>query len=169
MPARFDDLVPYFDDKVIAIGPLHPSENIKEVCAWVLQAEVRAWALQAEVRASDEAATKMTTDLLTGRDAAATEMTTNVPTGKELFQQVDGKRWLLPLEKISVANFRAGKAFAVAVALVADLTAPNNERVVWWGQPVDLYESQANVDAALEAGALERPPLQDPAPFPPAH
>jgi len=146
MPARFDDLVPYFGDTVIAIGPLHPSEKLKEVCAWVYQ--------PTEDRAND---------------AAATEMTTNLPDQAhphEHFQQVDGTRWLLPMMRISDASFVPGQAFAVAVALVVDLTAPNNERVVWWGQPVDLFESEAHVEAAHNAGALERPPLRDPAPFP---
>ena len=143
MPARFDDLIPYYGDQVVAIGPLHPGDRIKEVCAWVFQAS--------EDRAMD---------------AAATEMTTNKAEPVN-FQQVDGKRWLLALRKIeSAASFRPGRAFSVAVALVVDTTSPTNERVVWWGQPVELFESRKHVAAALEKGALEHPPLKDPAPFP---
>lgn len=152
MPARFDDLIPYFREEVIAIGPLHRSEKVKEVCAWVYQP---------------------TADHT--RDAAATEMTTyrpghgmTAPEEHEHFQQIDGKRWLLPMKKVSDADFRPGEqAFAVAIALVVDRAAPNHERVVWWGQPVELFESQEHVEAAHEHGALERPPLQDPAHLPP--
>jgi hypothetical protein len=150
MPARFDDLIPYFGNEVIAIGPLHPSEKLKEICTWVYQPT------------ADRA-----------NDAAATEMTTHAPatgetTAHEHFQQVDGVRWALPMKRVSQANFVPGKAFAVAVALVVDRAAPNNERVVWWGQPVDLYENADDVAAAHLAGALERPPLNTPRPFPTA-
>jgi hypothetical protein len=140
MPARFDDFLPFFNDKVIAIGPLHSGETVKELCAWVYQ--------PTEDRA---------------HDAAATEMTTNEPTGREAFQELPGQRWMLPLGKISAADFRPGKAFAVAVALLVDIDAPNHERVMWWGQPVDLYESQATTAAGDEKDALTRPPLQNPA------
>jgi len=144
MPARFDDSIPYFGDKVIAIGPLHKGETVKEVCAWVYQP---------------------TADLAS--DAAATEMTTTTK-GKAGFQTDPGKRWLLRLERISAAPFRDGKAFAVAVALVEDLTAPINQRVMWWGQPVDLFKDEARVAAAEKDGALlEGKALHAPAPYPP--
>jgi len=140
MPARFDDSLPYFGNEVIAIGPLHPTEKIKELCAWVYQQQ-----------GAD--------------DAAATEMTTNKAQPPN-FQQLDGVRWLLSLEKISQTAFIPGRAFAVGVALMIDLNT-GKERVTWWGQPVDLFENQAAVDAGNVPGALERPPLQNPFPFPP--
>ena len=37
MPARFDDVIPFFGDDVVAIGPLHSGEKLKEVCAWIYQ------------------------------------------------------------------------------------------------------------------------------------
>jgi len=76
---------------------------------------------------------------------------------------VKGVRWLLPLKRISNAEFEPGQAFAVAVALVVDMNAPNNQRVVWWGQPVDLFESKTSVEAAREPNALTRDPLKNPA------
>jgi hypothetical protein len=144
MPARFDDSIPFFGNEVIAIGPLHPSETVDEVCAWVFQ------------RRSDN-------------DAAANEMTTNRPDPAhphDHFQQIPGERWLLPMGKIlSPTQFISGQAFAVAVALMTD--SGGNQRVTWWGQPVDLFESELHVLKAHEAGALGRDPLNSPAPFPP--
>ena len=143
MPGRFDDSLPYFDRTVVAIGPLHPTEMVKELCAWVYQ--------PTENRMND---------------AAATE-TTYHPGGApsySSFQQVDGKRWSLITQRVGDARFRPGRAFAVAIALMVGLDAPNEERVVWWGQPVDLYESEVDVNAARESGALTRGPLNEPAP-----
>ncbi len=139
MPARFDDSLPYFGNEVIAIGPLHPTEKIKELCAWVYQRQ-----------GPDE--------------AAATEMTTLQPAS---FQQLDGVRWLLLLGRISQTGFVPGRAFAVGVALMIDLNTLK-ESVTWWGQPVDLFEDQAAVEAGKVQGALERPPLDNPFPFPPS-
>jgi hypothetical protein len=143
MPARFDDSLPFSGTAVIAMGPLHPSEGIKEICAWVFQP-------------SDGH----------HRDAAATEMTT---LNRQPFQQVEGVRWLLSLRQVSGADLHAGRAFAVAVALLYELGSPAKERVVWWGQPVDLFASRDDVAAAQQPGALERPPLNAPAPSPPPH
>jgi hypothetical protein len=146
MPARFDDSIPFFGNKVIAIGPLHPGETVDEVCAWVFQ------------RRGDN-------------DAAATEMTTNRPDPAHPhepghFQQIPGVRWLLPMGKISNPTaFVPGQAFAVAVALMTD--TGGKQRVTWWGQPVDLFESEFHVLKADEDGALSRDPLNSPAPFPP--
>jgi len=145
MPGRFDDVVPFSGDTVLAIGPLHPTEKMIEVCAWIYQE-----------RNGNGRST-----------AAATEMTTD-PNGKEEFQQIDGRRWLLPLKQVSSAGLRPGRGFAVAVALVANFPGGNGERVVWWGQPVDLIESALHVDAAAERDALTRPPLDVPIPFPPS-
>ena len=144
MPARFDDSIPFFGNEVIAIGPLHPSETVDEVCAWVFQRSGH-------------------------NDAAATEMTTNRPDPAhphDHFQQIPGVRWLLPMGKISDRTaFVPGQAFAVAVALMTD--SDGNQRVTWWGQPVDLFESEPHVLKAHENGALDRDPLNSPAPFPP--
>jgi hypothetical protein len=143
MPARFDDWLPYYGDDVVAVGPLHSGDELKEVCAWVYQPTS-----------------------VQGEDAAATEMHfedghAHPPgTAEADFQQVEGVRWLLPLRKISRAAFEPRPAFAVAIALVVDMSAPNNERVVWWGQPVDLFEDEESVLAAKATGALLKPPLQ---------
>jgi hypothetical protein len=145
MPGRFDDFLPFSGKTVVAIGPLHPTEMVKELCAWVYQP---------------------TEDHR--NDAAATE-TTYHPGGAPAyssFQQVDGKRWALVPERVGDARFRQGRAFAVAIALMVGLDAPNEERVVWWGQPVDLYESEVAVNAARESNALTREPLNEPASSP---
>ena len=128
MPARFDDTLPYFGDEVIAKGPLHPTEEIKEIFAWVYH----------PVGAGRE------------KDAAATEMTTNRPTPggpSPHFAQTPGVDWVLRTERISAATFQNGRAFAVAVALIADRNT-GDERVTWWGQPVDVIEDEAAVNAA---------------------
>ena len=160
MPARFDDWIPYFRDPnpdpdpdkrlddVIAIGPLHADDELKEVCAWIYQPTS-----------------------VVGSDAAATEMhfeNGDHPPGAGHFQQVPGERWLLPLKRISTAEFRDGPAFAVAIALIVDTSARNNQRVVWWGQPVDLFEDKASVLAAREHDALLNDPLKTPAEGPTA-
>jgi hypothetical protein len=139
MPARFDDVIPFSGNDVIAIGPLHRTEKVKEVCAWVYQPT------------ADQ-----------GIDAAATEMHFGDdhphPDNEEPpthFDQVDGKRWLLPLNRIGETPFLRGQAFAVAVALVLDLNAPEKRRVVWWGQPVELIEDADLVAKAKLAGALK--------------
>jgi hypothetical protein len=145
MPARFDDLVPFDGETVIAIGPLHPTEKVVEVCAWIYQERNG-----------------------NGRGyAAATEMTTD-PAGAEGFQQIEGNRWLLPLKQVSDAGLQPGRAFAVAVALVGNWPTPNGQRVVWWGQPIDIQEDAAAVAAAKQPNALTKPPLSSPAPFPPS-
>ena len=144
MPARFDDVVPFSGDTVLAIGPLHPTEKIVEVCAWIYQER--------------NGGSRVT--------AAATEMTT-VPDGKNTFQQLEGNRWLLPLKRVSTATFQPGRGFAVAVALVTNWPTANGQRVVWWGQPVDLIDSAAHITAAGSPGALTKSPLNVPIPFPP--
>jgi hypothetical protein len=149
MPARFDDVIPFFGADVVAIGPLHSGEKLKEVCAWIYQP----------------------TKTL-GVDVAATEMhfsddhphTNNAPSH---FDQVEGERWLLPLHRIGEkGDFVKGQAFAVAIALVLDIDHPEKQRVVWWGQPVDLWEDESSVVAAHEDGALTCEPLQTPAELP---
>ena len=156
MPARFDDWIPYFRDPdpdpdpvkrlddVVAIGPLHSDDELKEVCAWIYQ--------PTSVQGSDAAATEMHFE--SGHDH---------PPGAGHFQQVKGERWLLPLKRISKAEFKDGPAFAVAIALVVDMRAPNNQRVVWWGQPVDLFADKVSVVAARDHDALLGDPLKTPA------
>jgi hypothetical protein len=154
MPARFDDWIPYFRDPnpdpdpvkrlddVVAIGPLHEHDELKEVCAWIYQ--------PTSVKGSDAAATEM-----------HFENAPHLP-GAGHFQQVKEERWLLPLKRISKAEFEDGPAFAVAIALIVDTRAPNNQRVVWWGQPVDLFEDKVRVLAAREHDALLSDPLKTP-------
>jgi hypothetical protein len=149
MPARFDDVIPFFGADVVAIGPLHSGEKLKEVCAWIYQP---------------------TTTL--GVDVAATEMHfsddhPHQSVDDTHFDQVEGVRWLLPLKRIGeTGEFVEGQAFAVAVALVLDKDNPDKQRVVWWGQPVDLLKHEPSVIAAHQAGALTREPLQTPAELP---
>jgi hypothetical protein len=134
MPARFDDAIPFSGDLpvpgdwVVAIGPEHPKEKINEICVWVYQS------------LPDGAG-----------DAAATEMTTHTEQGHgPHFLQVDGGRWLLPLKRISTAPFRNGRAFAVAIALIAEREG-EKEHVVWWSQPVELQENKDRAGVAVEA------------------
>jgi hypothetical protein len=149
MPARFDDVIPFFGAGVVAIGPLHSGEKLKEVCAWIYQPTATL-----------------------GVDVAATEMhfSDDHPHQNEdpsHFAQVDGVRWLLPLNRIGeTGEFVEGPAFAVAVALILQIDNPGKQRVVWWGQPVDLVEHEPSVIAAHEDGALTREPLQTPAELP---
>jgi hypothetical protein len=161
MPARFDDWLPYSGDDVVAIGPLHSGDKLKEVCAWVYQST--------SVQGEDAAATEMHFEGDHAHPPTAHEGAD--PNDHPDFQQVEGVRWLLPLRKISRTAFEPGPAFAVAIALVVDMSAPNNERVVWWGQPVDLFKDEQSVQDAKAKGALLKPPLQaaaDPAPPHPA-
>ena len=148
MPARFDDVIPFYGADVVAIGPLHSGEKLKEVCAWIYQP---------------------TTTL--GVDVAATEMHfsddhPHQSTDDSHFDQLDGKRWLLPLHRIGEEGaFVEGQAFAVAIALVLDIDHPEKQRVVWWGQPVDLLEDKARVDEAHDKG-LKGDLLKKPAELP---
>jgi hypothetical protein len=135
MPARFDDWLPFFGDRVVAVGPMGSNEKIKEVCAWVFQPQGAS-------------------------EAAATEMTTN-KAEPVTFQQIDGRRWLLVLGRISESEFSEGRAFAVGVALMNDLDT-GDERVMWWGHPVELFEDRKSAKSAEKDGALERPPLDEP-------
>jgi hypothetical protein len=149
MGPRFDDLIAYDGDNLIAIGPLRAGDNIEEICAWVFQPN--------DERTEDSAATEMTTD--TG--------------GAELFRQAAGERWLLPLKKITAEPFHPGRAFAVAVALMTEDGAPTVERemgqkkgrVVWWGQPVAIFPDAQRVATALAlpAGVLADPLFMTPA------
>ena len=93
-----------------------------------------------------------------GVDVAATEMHfsddhPHQSTDDSHFDQLDGKRWLLPLHRIGEEGALVeGQAFAVAIALVLDIDHPEKQRVVWWGQPVDLLEDKARVDEAHDKG-----------------
>jgi len=83
------------------------------------------------------------------------------------FDQIEGVRWLLPLKRIGeTGEFVEGRAFAVAIALVLDTDDPEKQRVVWWGQPVDLVEDELSAIDAHKKGALTREPLQTPAELP---
>ena len=149
MPARFDDVIPFFGADVVAVGPLHSGDKLKEVCAWIYQP----------------------TKTL-GVDVAATEMhfSDDHPhqSGDDShFDQIPGVRWLLPLKRIGeTGEFVEGRAFAVAIALVIDIDHPEKQQVVWWGQPVDLVEHEPSAIAAHQDGALTREPLQTPAELP---
>ena len=160
MGPRFDDFVPFFkgpgvDDKgnpttidhVVAVGPLHEGDHVEELCAWIYQ----------------PGETERT------KDTAATEMTTNFDAGggNAVFRQAAGSRWLLPLKRLDEggAEFRPGRAFAVAVALVTDQSDATHPgpRVVWWGQPITLFEDEARTQASLTlpAGALDHPDFME--------
>ena len=73
-------------------------------------------------------------------------------------------RWLLPLKRIGEeGEFADGQAFAVAIALVFEMNVnPEKQRVVWWGQPVDLWKGEASVAAAHKTDALISDPLRTP-------
>lgn len=149
MPARFDDVIPFFGKDVVAIGPLHSGEKLKEVCAWIYQPTA--------ARGVDVAATEMH---FSGDHPHQNEDPSH-------FDQVDGVRWLLPLKRIGEAGeFAEGQAFAVAIALVLEIDNPEKQRVVWWGQPVDLWQDEASVVAAHATDALKSDQLKDPAQLP---
>lgn len=122
MPVRFDDSLEWSgaltNATVNAKGPLLPGDNVKEICAWVYQKN----------GVNDAAATEMT---LT--DAARATLTEE---GKDPFDGSIPERWSLELKQISNASLRNAPAFAVAIALILD--ASGNEKVVWWGQPLEL-------------------------------
>ncbi len=148
MPARFDDVIPFFGAHVVAIGPLHSGEKLKEVCAWIYQGTT--------VLKVDVAATEMHFS-----DAHPHERVDD-----SHFDQMEGKRWLLPLHRIGEeGEFVEGQAFAVAVALVVEIEHLERQRVVWWGQPVDLLEDKDRVDEAHEKG-LKGTLLKEPAKLP---
>jgi hypothetical protein len=134
MPVNFYEALPcrLRDGCVAAMGTQHPKDEIKEICVWVYQSSPND-----------------------AGDAAATEMSTHDHAQGQAphFLQVAGKRWLLPVKKISQADFRAGRAFAVALALVVeDRAGEKKERVVWWGQPVELQDDvEKRVDTAIDA------------------
>jgi hypothetical protein len=155
MPARFDDWIPYFGDEVVAIGPLHSGEELKEVCAWIYQPTS---VLGVEAAATEMHFVKPHDDVVPIHDEPAHDDTPHPH-----FQQIKGVRWLLPLRTISEAPLEAGQAFAVAIALVVDMNDATKERVVWWGQPVDLFKSEAHAKAAHTTDALTRDPLKTPA------
>ena len=122
---------------MVAIGPEHPKEKIKEICVWVYQETPDG-------------------------DAAATEMTTHTGEGHgPHFLQIDGERWLLPVKRISTARFQPGRAFAVALALIAERDG-GKEEMVWWGQPVELQANDVQVAAAVEAVTIAATQRVDP-------
>lgn len=110
--SRFDDeLFVESPNEIIAAGPVDAIDEVKEICAWVYQ------------RVGDQ-------------EAAATEMSTTPEGMAKLTATPRSGRWELRLGRISAADFDVpGRGFAVAVAL---LQTNGHQRVVWWGQPVDL-------------------------------
>jgi hypothetical protein len=122
---KFDDVLQLRKDGAVvldATGPLEPSEEqMVELCAWVFQRG--------------------------GNDAAATEMTTGdhheTAGGDhlEFFKDPDGRdHWRLHLRQVGAEPLVPGDAFGVAVAMMKN--EHDQQRVVWWGHPVQLAEAQ---------------------------
>jgi hypothetical protein len=137
MPVNFDDAIPFSGEWVAAMGPEHPQEKIREICVWIYQSLPDC-----------------------AGDAAATEMTTHRAGENELphFVRIDGEeahdpgRWLLPVKKVGADDFRAGRAHAIAIALIEDVGDGNKPRVEWWNQQVELQpDEEGRVEAAIEA------------------
>jgi hypothetical protein len=124
---RFDDVmqlkkVPVEEGEVVidAMGPLDPSEDMIELCAWIFQRGEH-----------DTAATEMTI----GGDHGETAHGDHV----EFFKGADGRdRWKLPLRQVGDKPLEAGDAFGVAVAMLRMTNEDNKQRVVWWGHPLTL-------------------------------
>jgi hypothetical protein len=121
---RFDDVmqlkkVPVEEGEVVidAMGPLDPSEDMIELCAWIFQRGEH-----------DAAATEMTT----GGDHHETAHGDHV----HFFQGANGQhRWKLPLRQVGEKPLEEGDAFGVAVAMLSE---DDQQRVVWWGHPLTL-------------------------------
>src|SRR4051794_16727798 len=132
MGPQFSQLLAYYGNKVIAMGPLGYDDAgnpdyVEELNAWVYQEQS-----------------------LTA-DAAAAPLD---PVGTPILQ-APGTCWMHPLTRITSANqaFHGGRAFAVAVALFSNADIPDpprdignkNGHVIWWGHPVYLLEDQRAV------------------------
>lgn len=138
MPVNFDDAIAFSGEWVVAIGPEHPREKIREICVWVYQ--------PLEDRAGDVGATEMTTH----REEHEHPHFARIGGARE----GEPGRWLLPVKKVGneAYSFRPGRASAIAVALVVeDVDGEERQRVAWWNQQVELHEDAARVQVALDA------------------
>jgi len=137
MGPNFSPVIAFYGDKVLAMGPLgwDDDDNLDYV------EELRAWIYQ---------------PLEYSEDAAAADMPT--ADGTRSLVQEPGKCWLLPLTRITQANFeRNRRAFAVAVAQFSNDETPPTEprgaglkkgRTIWWGHPVEIQENSQAFDLA---------------------
>ncbi|MFL6005783.1 MAG: hypothetical protein ACJ744_06015 [Gaiellaceae bacterium] len=147
MGPQFSQFLAYYDNTVIAMGPLGRDDTANKTPDYV--EEIHAWIYQ-------EAS-------LTSHAAA---MPKGAP-GVEILQQ-PGKCWMVPLESVTLPTspgFRAGRAFAVAIALFSNDQASPGYRpfgqkeghVIWWGHPVYLLESDTAVQIATGPGYANNP------------
>jgi hypothetical protein len=124
---KFDDELKIENGVVIARGPFDPdNEQIVELCAWVFQRDPKG----------------------DGNDVAATEMTEHHGNTHRLLRHADHEltfetdeqdnkpRWRLPIGRVADGDLQVGKVtFAVAVAMIKE---QGQQRVIWWGHPVEL-------------------------------
>ena len=79
---------------------------------------------------------------------------------------LDGTRWLLPLNRIGRrARSVKDRRLRSPSPWSSTVDHPEKQRVVWWGQPVDLFEDKARVDDAHDKG-LKGDLLKKPAELP---
>src|SRR5919108_3528966 len=114
---------------MFAGGPVHDDvDTILEMCAWIIQ-----WKPD-------------------HNDAAATEMVDTQKQPNDLIDFVDanGKRqWRLILEQKGNAPIQTGIP-AVAQAIgKCTLKGTGKERVVWWGNTVDVVDASPSTDATV--------------------
>lgn len=139
MGPQFSQLLAYYEDTVIAMGPLGHDDTpvpdyVEELHAWIYQ--------EASLTA----------------DAVAMPST---GAGTPVLQEA-GKCWMVPLTAITPVTkpdfaFHQGRAFAVAIAMFSNDASSQAPRaiglkeghVIWWGHPVQLLESEDAVTDAI--------------------
>jgi hypothetical protein len=137
MGPNFSPVIAFYGNQVYAMGPLGWDDDgnpdyVEELRAWIYQ------------------------PLEYSEDAAAAD--TSTAEGTQSLAQEPGKCWLLPLTRLTQANFeRNRRAFAVAVAHFSNDESPPESprgaglkkgRTMWWGHPVELQESLEAMNVA---------------------
>jgi hypothetical protein len=166
MGPNFSPVIAFNGDQVIAMGPLgedddHRKDFVQQLDAWIYQ----PYSLKLST-SSTESIPATSISVLSPDDAAATD------DDPSALRQGPGVCWMLPLKTISQTDFRNGRAFAVAVALISsgkDSEASPGERkrgrAIWWGHPIWLtndagaWTGVENVFKGLgSAGPYEKDP-----------
>jgi len=146
MGPNFSPVLAFTGKDVIAMGPLGQDDLLKPDYV----EDVRAWVYQSSSVQADVPITDPPTKLMIWNpdDAAAADEGFD----PNAVRQNPGVCWMRRLPKITSTPFKAGRAFAVAIALIKNsgdtMTSPRSSlrgRVVWWGHPVWITNDSGSV------------------------
>jgi len=149
MGPNFSPVLAFTGKDVIAMGPLGQDDFLKPDYV----EDVRAWVYQSSSVTADVPVVPPTKLMIWNPDDAAAADDGFDP---DAVRQNPGVCWMRRLPKITSTPFKAGRAFAVAIALIKNSgtePSPGSQlrgRVVWWGHPVWITGEPDSVNRVEE-------------------